>query len=251
MEENTQEKEGIVAILDVLGSRTFSIEDSQAFLLKRNRLLDSIEDNRQLIRELKMQEGQDWILPEVISFGDSFVISWEVKNKSIWFLLAVGLWLSKIIATGFRNGLLLRGALSYGMYIKDATAVLGPAVTDAANWYDRPQWIGAIATPSCGHKLSYIEEYSIAAGKQEDLDMLSTVFMKHSVPIKGSENVLLWSVAWPHQFLEMPIENGMSGRSAFHFLLSKFPVPYSTENKYANTIAFFDAYANKYHEMNK
>ena len=49
---------------------------------------------------------------------------------------------------GLKDGLMLRGAISYGEFDRKKNIMLGPAVDKAVSWHESTDWIGVIFTPS-------------------------------------------------------------------------------------------------------
>ena len=139
---------------------------------------------------------------------------------------------------GLREGFLFRGALSIGDFVQSEATVIGPAITDAACWYEMADWFGIIATPSCGHRLSYFAEIL----KKENKD-LHAWYVEYEVPLKKGKKHSLWVVSWPAQYPPI-LGNVMDVGPKKLFLahLRDFPVPGGTEAKYSNTITFFDWY---------
>src|SRR5881628_2187217 len=67
-----------------------------------------------------------------------------LRNISSFFTI-----LRKFFVDSLAHQILFRGAISIGTYYvnDDTNIVMGQAVTDAAAWYDKADWIGVHATP--------------------------------------------------------------------------------------------------------
>jgi hypothetical protein len=125
---------GLIAIVDALGTKLLSQDDAEKFLDFRASVtkfnLDVFETNRKALR-----------LEHVHTFtiGDTIVYAYEtpkgitlqeVERFSHVLRIAV----SRSIETGFP----VRGAFEIGeFYRADKDTVLGPAVTDAGSWFEQ------------------------------------------------------------------------------------------------------------------
>jgi hypothetical protein len=55
----------------------------------------------------------------------------------------------KFLVDSLGKGIFFRGSIAIGTFYanEDTNTVMGQAVTDAAAWYDKAEWIGVHATP--------------------------------------------------------------------------------------------------------
>jgi hypothetical protein len=245
------EKIGIVAVFDALGVSSLSMDECKKFLNGRKKVLEAIDANNEIIVRAAKKQGSPWKKSVLVTFGDTLVLSWEISENAMTLLPAFGIALRAIIGSGLRNRLLLRGAFSLGEYIQDedGSTLLGPAVADAAYWHDKADWIGAVATPSTGNKLAFLESEARAMGTTEELAMAGS-YVPYMVPLNSSEDRELWAVSWPVQLLRLTPDKNIDPESAFKFLMAQFQVPPGTEDKYKNTIEFFEWYRKKYYSDN-
>jgi hypothetical protein len=135
------------------------------------------------------------------------------------------------------NRLLFRGSLSIGDFrlVDDATnTVMGTAVSDAAAWYDKADWIGIAATP---HATMLIQSLVELEGRSID-----HVLVNYDVPLRGGSKQDAKSINWPKAFYVKSLRPKLPGsaRSILLSFLAAHRVPLGTESKYANSIAFFD-----------
>jgi hypothetical protein len=135
------------------------------------------------------------------------------------------------------KGILFRGAISIGSFtVNEATnTVMGAAVTDAAAWYDRADWIGIVATPQASLLIQSVVEHEHKS--------LNHLFVDYAVPIKEGPALVLKAVNWPKAFFVAgltPCEAGERQRAKCLALLAKNQVPRGTESKYFSTLKFFD-----------
>lgn len=228
---------GFVAILDVLGASSYNIEESVKFLEKRDTLLEKLKN----VQNELMKPVQGVPQPEVAVFGDTIVFTWAVgKEQSLKLLPGVALWLRSAIKHSLCDKLFLRGAFSIGSYIfKDAT-VLGPAISDAASWYQETDWFGVILTPACQfHLVAFLEH----ASQEPQLEKFTfdNLFVPYPVPLKNVTRRNMWAISWPQDFW-MKGDSELNAKAIFASLLIDIPIPKGTETKYQNSLAFFEWY---------
>ncbi|MGB8517659.1 MAG: hypothetical protein WCD45_07200, partial [Gallionella sp.] len=256
-------KNGVVVLLDALGVSQFDLEACVDFLDKREEILEYAENHYLLNTKGALL---NFSLKPIITatFGDTLLFAWDFdgdkaasKPVAIKFLAA---WLAHILSEGIRRKIYYRGAMSSGELLVDteSNTVIGSAVVDASNWYEQADWIGVIATPSCGIGIEYFESVKVSASENNQgeaekkyhaacinlcsdslsssmlEDTYSSYLRRCSVPLKGDKALDMWVVAWPSLF--DGDKNAMLGAVV---PLSKL-WPKGVETKYENTIKFFD-----------
>ncbi len=151
---NLKPKYGIVAMIDALGVRNATVEESARFIESIQNILRDIPSFMNLYyydEGLKSEKFKN-TPPQLTTFGDTVIFSWEMKPEELAdFLPDVGFFLSYVITSGLEHKLAFRGAVSVGNYIQSGATVLGSVITDIAAWYDCAEMIGVFATPYCGH----------------------------------------------------------------------------------------------------
>lgn len=236
-ESHLDEKFGIVVFLDALGVRGLSLESAKSFIKNRDALLP--ETKSELWLAMSGAEAFDpgeVTTPEVVTFGDTIILTWECKkDQAPRRLYLLGRYLQNIIWKGLEKKMALRGSVSIGSYIKEkeGSTILGPAVTDAASWYEEAQWIGLVATPRCGFYLSLPNDL---------VKDITNRFMVYPVPMPDNKVLNLLSVTWPAVAYYEPSPE--PSRKIFA-LFKEFPVPKGTEEKYFNTLSFVEWYCDK------
>jgi len=240
-----QAKTGIVVVLDALGIRNLSIAESIGFLETRDLLLRTLTGLGEWACEARRAMCDDveeyGVIQEhtVMTFGDTIIVSWELPESSIVGidLWLVSRWLNDLMFVAMLDGVALRGAVSVGKYLSDlnTNTIVGPALTDAVAWSERGDWLGVVATPSCGLHLD-------SAASLEVLDPFANIaFCKYVMPVNG-ETSERWVLSWPVMFLERSKYMKSSGEAQLLEILKEFPIPYGTEKKYDNTLRFFRWY---------
>jgi hypothetical protein len=127
------------------------------------------------------------------SFSDTliFVIIGEEKICIETSILVV----AELEAKSFPRNILFRGAMSYGdvYYDKKYNIFLGPAIDEAADWYDQGQIIGIYTAPSLNNFLDRNTD------KVFDLPY-STHSLKYSIKLKSGNDYDCWIPWWPFTF---------------------------------------------------
>jgi hypothetical protein len=225
---------GIVAILDALGAASYTDDEICKFLQSRAKVLELLG--------LKIEDMPDRISREeieVFTFNDTVIIAYKTGSNepnliqiSTFFMI-----LRKFLVDSLSQGILFRGSVSIGTFYVDdkSNTVMGQAVTDAAAWYDKADWIGIQATP--------LASIVIQRRLESDVVMKSHLMLDYDVPLKNGEKVRVKAVNWVKIFFLKsltPCIGDESKRGKVLELLSRHSVPLGTEKKYFNTIAFFD-----------
>ena len=112
---------------------------------------------------------------------------------------------------------------------------MGPAVTDAAAWYDSADWVGISATPYATLTIQALLE----PGRTD----LNRVLIDYPVPMKDQSTVVLKAINWPKAFVVKglrPVAEGENARAKCLTLLTEHGVPKGTESKHFNSMVFFD-----------
>jgi hypothetical protein len=229
---------GLIAILDALGAATYSDEEIDRFLESRSVVLDLLNEKADAGKIAKDRL-------RVFTFNDTVVIVYlAVPGNGVTLddIETFAIRLRAFMMQSFQNRILFRGSLSVGSFreVDDETnTVMGQAVSDAAAWYDKADWIGIAATP---HASMYIQSLVERHGKD-----LEHILVDYHVPLKGRAAVNTKAVNWPKAFYVKGLRPNpmIAARSQLLTFLSQHQAPIGTESKYSNTVAFFDAIVEK------
>jgi len=217
---------GIIFILDALGASTYSNEKIKHFLFSRKLINDYIMRSN--------KEGQSFLENEVetYTFGDTVIVAIPIENRLSTALIisAAICMMSEYLFASLGLGILYRGAFSIGNYISDreSNTVMGEAVTDAAAWYEKSEWMGVSSTPGTNNVL----EYELM-GDLKDIRQL----VDYPVPMKDKRKLDLYTIAWPLNFLD--IADVDRANKDFLSQLIENPIPFGTEQKIINTKTYF------------
>lgn len=267
---------GVSTISSVKQAKAFLKKWDKVFKLAKRALRDEATRDKTTDALFHVQKE---LSPEVFRIGDTIVLSWAMdkeelakevqelrsvfSNKDIEYphelvkrinpcyhasvyLPHIAVFLDWLISAGLKQGLLLRGALAIGDYVVGSTEagsiiLVGPAVSDAASWYEKADWFGVVLTPSCGMVLMNLAERK---SKRQNID-IRRWFVKHNVALKGKEKMDLWSLSWPYFTYHACITEEITPLSAISSSLLGLPIPRGTEGKYSNSIEFFQWYGEK------
>lgn len=223
-------KRGIVILLDALGASGYSDNKIRRFLAARTKLNDAMIQTAELV-------GDIFDLSETMTFtfGDTLIVAFEInKKKNLENCIVGALYLiSEYLYKSLKEGIIFRGAFSIGSYLADpeTNTIMGDAVSDAAAWYEKAEWSGLCGTPkTCSYLEIHISEHNLNA----------LLFIKYPVPLKNKATIDLYSVSIASYFLsDKRVKKGKERIALLEYLI-KHPMPYGTEEKYKNTVDFFD-----------
>lgn len=230
----TKEYEGIICICDALGIRHQSLRDSKIALSKLGTIIRETTKNSLAQHVLKSKGLPE---PRFFTFGDTVLSAWEVpKGEIADYLSTFSFWAAQFIDASLRQEIAFRGAFSMGEYVMNPehNLVIGPAVSDAADWYEQGGLIGINCTPSTMLKF----EKLVVSGtlRLHEPNQISH-FLKYPVQTKSGKKEF-WCVNWPNAVLHPQKPN--SRRIEILEMLAKFRFPLGTEDKLENTREFMD-----------
>ena len=193
-------RNGIILLLDALGAKQFSEGDAIHFINMRDKIIFDLHSQilqyTEPIAQLEiMHTGKRPDPSQIITFGDTIAIAWQpskfVESHEL-FSLHVIFWAIEFISKGMAVSTPLRGALSFGKYLLIENTLLGPAVADAAYWYEQPQMIGVVTTLSTSLNYKWLLE--------QNRDFMPFI-IEYDVPIKNNKYVRTFAVNWPAGYM--------------------------------------------------
>ena len=231
-----QRQFGAIAILDALGASYYSEQEIIQFLSSRDRVLADLNE------WIEEEHGVVRIDPndlEIFTFNDTIIIVLKsgmariTLDKSISFTAL----LRKFLVDSMAEGILFRGSAALGAFYVDSktNTVMGEAVTDAAQWYEKSDWVGVHFTPRSFIELTRMVEVDDRSPRW--------AFTRWGVPLRDGGELDTYAVNWPKIFLlkARPWPDDLPPRSKLLKFLGRHRVPQGTEGKYFNTIKFFDS----------
>ena len=270
--DKANEKQGVIAILDALGTQSVDKEMREQYINDMDDLLNRIKHFKEDINRHKKnyptsdttQKLEQFEDIQFLRFQDTIVLCWSWKTKDDPDNLndfrtlpeILSLRLKNFFVLGLEKGIKFRGVVSKGEYYLDTenNRILGQAVYDAAKWYEKAKWMGIITTPRLSLDLS---DFQDKRTNEQGKNNFGLYFQKYKIPLKNSPSLSLWAVAWPmnyfgwsnhdgeRKFQKQPIikknEIIKSGKEKFMKDIIKGVNPSGSEEIHINTIEFFDS----------
>ena len=191
----SKEKEGFIILLDVLGTRGYWLRSDPKIAVNNfTEIVDTMEIWKSKLGNLLQTKNIELNL-STYCFSDTILMT-LIPEKNVDKIDAIkkcSFLISSVIIKGIDLGILFRGTISFGKFYKSEeekhSFTIGPAVDEAADWYDKISLIGAICSPSVGLSLdAYVEKNPNKLG--------SKYFIKHNVLLKNN-SYNTWILSWP------------------------------------------------------
>ena len=231
--EDVRLSKGVVAILDRLGTKGIWNRANQT------KVVESWEAVLGFFSEAVAQheaDGGDWgpigrPQPHVAAFSDTIILTVEGDDPPRFLPL-----LFTLIAIPFTKALMqevfFRGVFSIGEFYRTQSLVVGPAVDEAAQWYEQPNWLGISAAPSAAFGIERLLEQG---------GDVSPWFARYDIPTREGAYRDGWALAWPKLMTNRPLSGRViTDRGLLLEMFSRNPVGPDILPKFQHTIAFLD-----------
>lgn len=241
--EHAKFNRGAIAFLDILGTKGIHSE---------KHLRDELRARRKLILDLgagtmsrawqplinmlfrwggksDSESRERRVVREVLAFSDSIVLTMERPASPEGLIGLLCDELSRIVLKALKDGILLRGAVSYGEFFldSDSTVLLGPAAVDAHEWSEMAEWVGVLLTPTAYYAWSASSERSSFESTVREFD----------VPLKDQKSVRTGAVDWAKDARGSKEELARL-RTEVMRAFSLRPISQRDQPKYSNTLLF-------------
>ena len=225
-----------VALLDILGSRTHDTEVAPRVMERMDALRESMErvitETSRQIREF----GSELPDPQYMAFGDTVLFLWGLEDETR-FLPYVAQALGDVFIDALQKGIALRGALSFGHVCYDDQVAVGPAVSDAADWYEEANALAILVTPRTG---LLVDMYRL-----QNSELIDRAFAQFDFEVKDSgPKRSMWAVSWPSVLRDNANREGIGDEeirpSLLRTLHEGFAMPKGAARKYDEALRFFD-----------
>jgi hypothetical protein len=248
--ESNEKKYGLVILLDALGVSALGIDDAVLFAKSRDELLSSVNfwsDNSSSHSAQASAPTRD----SVFTFGDTILITFPIaKTDYLPNFERCMEWLCGFFCNALNKQIYLRGAVSLGDYYADdkTNTVIGPAVSEAAAWYEKHDWMGIVATPSLTVQAMLGASY-IFRGEGFGTKAQESTFSwlsPYSAPTKKLQNSShdhdLLVLDWPRWGIRRGSMVGtmFNPSLCFYRAIRQKTIPFGTESKYLNTSKFVE-----------
>lgn len=232
-------KTGIVVLLDALGVGSRNIEDAHRFIEQRQKFFDLTTKKMSELDDSGDAKMDDNRLSK-FQFGDTMLLAYESQEED-WYLDLRQMLV--VLRAGFVHALddqlLLRGSVAIGEFIadNDTNTAVGPAVSDAAEWYEAADWAGIILTPEASMHFR---------SKRANATSFDWLAVDYDVPLSGKdaarrETVNLLACNWV-KYLKITKTIAKSDAPTklqwVQRKLSERGIPKGTERKAFNTLEF-------------
>jgi hypothetical protein len=134
------------------------------------------------------------------------------RDDSWWMINILGEALIPLFLTAISRSIFLRGALSVGKFYQSDNMVIGPAVKDAANYYNRPKWVGICTAPTASKVLD--KEWGT-------MGMALDIFGKYDIPIGESSSEQGWALLWPKRASQGTAQRIIQQKSEYYYKKGK------------------------------
>jgi len=229
-------KTGIVCVLDALATKgAWSIDEPNVYIKKMRQIHLKLNEMKAYMKSVSRV-----LVLEVVTFSDTIIITLYSRNEFIPALLPYFVRsIDGIFSFCFAENLLMRGAISYGKFIKRQNIIIGPAIDDAAFWHDKGQLIGCVLTPNTS--LLYDTGLDYIIHNPIDKYDNSQHAIKYNTPFKDGKMYELYNVNWPLSAFKAI--SSVERRNPLFWLkdtLGAYPIPPDAYNKHLNTIEFYN-----------
>ena len=247
-------QKGVVVFLDALGTKTvWSRSEPSEYIKAWESVIGSIRKNAKKYDKVTKNDAE---LPKlnIIAFSDTIILSLShnldklKEDPSLFHLNLSNLFIGTILGYPLykaiiEEGIYLRGVISSGEFYVKKSMIIGPAVEEAAEWYEKPEWFGVSTTPSATYAIEFLREN----GGLSD-EYINEFFISYPVPMKNGSTLESYAVLWPKEFPSFEAAMSEDREKLFKDsrinLLESFSssglIGVSSELKYKNTLDFFD-----------
>lgn len=232
---------GVVVVLDALGTKgVWKTNDPMQVIKKWNRVLDGFTNFKEFYNEDKSSVGK----AKIISFSDTIIITYVGgKEDQMELLAAMGLNLILPFCTALLEGVFLRGVVSKGQFKQTSKMIIGPAIDEAMNWFERYDWMGITLAPSA----SFMMDAYFDGKKPAPFFTKYNAPLKHDFQSKNNMDENIWVLDWPNELKEVQFihENDLDPKGELLEIFSESSIDPTVISKYTNTIDFYDFIINK------
>lgn len=124
----------------------------------------------------------------MFAFSDTLIFSAYGVTDDV-LLTAMAEITNYVMVVGLSLGLHIRGVISFGKFWQKDSFFIGPAIDEAADWYEECEWMGISMTPSASFKLDELEKRFAAK--------MGNWFVRYDIPTKHGIERASWATVWP------------------------------------------------------
>lgn len=241
--------QGLICILDILGTKGIWSE------ITIDKYFQSVEEVENQLQKAKEYFKSQWpdipVELDFLSFSDTLIVT-LVNTKADelidpYFFHEVISDFSQLILgifqSYFSHNFFLRGAISFGQIEKRGAHFVGPAVDDAAEYFESIDMIGICLTP----KASIAMDFAIDWNKKFNGKQAGSFLIKYKTPLKSKQEIDLYLIDWVKHFVDYAKSNpGISPLNTVNSFFSVRNIPIVAISKFTNTINFFNHISKNY-----
>lgn len=186
---------GIIVLLDVLGIKgKWSAEKTTKISDNWNTLVTTLKD------AIKKEFQVEKLEPTFLTFSDTIMIIVKTEDFET-VLMGLASSLRRPFVVSMMINLPLRGCITTGDFYHEETLVIGPAIDEAAEYFELPQWVGISASPSTNREIEKIIKNSSA---------IKDNFYQCDIPLKNSIEQNAWALNWAEKSNETIVKTSKS-----------------------------------------
>jgi len=231
--------QSLVCIIDLLGTKGIWTEESvDRYFRTMEKARKDFDVLKNVFNESAVQNSFEF---DFITFSDTLVVTLINKNRYEGFYeltieaftqLILGIFQEYLSASFFA-----RGAISFGEMEKRHNHFVGPAVDDAAEYFELLDMIGICFTPKSTIAMDYFIEMNLKFFNNK----IGKFVTKYRTPLKNKMELELYQIDWV-KFFKEPIagENvQLEPLARLSQFLCRRNIPVLATSKITNTLAFF------------
>ncbi|EPA06186.1 hypothetical protein [Candidatus Nitrosarchaeum limnium] len=221
-------KHGAIALIDILGVKGIWARQKTDEVIK---IWKSIIEDFEILREDISQIPTNKISIKIHSFSDTLIIEYEGDDTAN-ILSFMATHLTYPFCHSLLEKIYLRGAISVGEFYSSGSMIIGPAIDEAAKWYEHYDWMGISLTPSAGF---LIDSY-VTNGNG------SGWYRKYDIPHKKGVDNGVWVLDWANELpgVMKVLKDSRAPKIALYESFSKPPITPDVLSKYKNTENFYE-----------
>lgn len=145
----------------------------------------------------------------------------------------------KVIYAGLTRNWLFRGVITYGDFYLENNVLVGPAIDEASQWFEKADWMGCHLAPSA----------SLIVETLGNANIYVNFHIKYPIPFKEDShkynylyalNYISWFDIFGHDKSDTNIDTLPKLREALTDIFCKQPTRTDVYRKLDNTLRFFD-----------
>ncbi len=217
---------GVVTLLDALATKgILATQSPSSVFVDWSEIINLVEAS-----SVDALENPGCQSCKPVTLSDTIIIPMAPRSHQDMptIVALIGGLLRELIWRGLSRGTFFRGVVSAGTFYQADTKIFGPAIDEAAGWYEQAEWIGVSTTPAMSRLLDMYARGGVD---------VSAYFVPYDVPYKDGRSLHQWAINWPSY--AMTISPDAETEILDAFFRHAGPVPPVVNAKYDNTLRFF------------